>query len=109
MPTSCKFLYEQISENIRKAISSGSLARGDKLKSVRMLSKELGVSISNVFRAYYNLEGDGLIELRPKSGYFVKMDRGDLNSPSLAPHTYRQEISVISNRDVIREVINRPG
>ncbi len=104
-----RFLYEQIADNIRTAISAGSLQAGERLKSVRMLSKELGVSISTVFKAYFDLEGDGLIESRPKSGYYVKTDPGHIIALSPAPQPNRQEITTITNRDVIREVMNRPG
>src|ERR1044072_6410474 len=37
-----------------------------------MLSKEQGVSLSTAFQAYYHLEAKGLIEPRPKSGYYVR-------------------------------------
>ncbi len=45
---------------------------GDKLLSVRALSKEQGISLSTAFQAYYSLESKGLIEARPQSGYYVK-------------------------------------
>jgi len=65
-------LYQQIADNIEKLIHDEALKLGDKLPSVRILSKEQGVSISTAFQAYYALEGKGLIEARPKSGYYVK-------------------------------------
>jgi DNA-binding transcriptional MocR family regulator len=37
-----------------------------------MLSKEHGISMSTTLQAYYHLEGKGLIESRPQSGYFVR-------------------------------------
>lgn len=45
---------------------------GDKLLSVRSLSKEQGISLSTAFQAYYHLESKGLVEARPQSGYYVK-------------------------------------
>ena len=47
---------------------------GDKLPSVRMLSEEYGISMGTAFQAYYHLEGKGLIESRPKSGYYVRFN-----------------------------------
>jgi len=65
-------LYLQVSEGIEKMISEEVLRIGDKLPSVRVLSGEYGISTGTVFQAYYHLEGKGLIESRPKSGYYVR-------------------------------------
>ncbi len=47
---------------------------GDKLPSVRLLSKQHGMSVSTTLQAYYHLEGKGLIESRPQSGYYVRFN-----------------------------------
>ncbi|MDR3680976.1 MAG: PLP-dependent aminotransferase family protein [Flavipsychrobacter sp.] len=67
-------LYLQIAERIEKQIMDDVLHIGDKLPSVRMLSKEHNVSISTILQAYYHLEGKGLVESRPQSGYFVSFN-----------------------------------
>lgn len=103
-----KFLYEEISDNIRQAIESGTLKTGDKLKSVRMLSNELGVSNNTVFKAYFDLEGEGLIESRPKSGYYVKVQRTRQYNSSPKSRVVDNGVCCISNSDVIREVIQLP-
>lgn len=65
------YIYRRISANLEQKILSGVLKAGDKLPSVRAISGENGVSISTVLQAYYTLEGKGLIESRPQSGYYV--------------------------------------
>ncbi len=65
-------LYIEVAERIEQLIEKKSLKVGDKLLSVRALSKEQGISLSTAFQAYYHLEGKGLIEARPQSGYYVK-------------------------------------
>ena len=67
-------LYMQVSEGIEKMIADEILKIGDKLPSVRMLSDEYGISMGTAFQAYYHLEGKGLIESRPKSGYYVRFN-----------------------------------
>ncbi|MBC8173100.1 MAG: PLP-dependent aminotransferase family protein [Chitinophagales bacterium] len=67
-----EFLYHQIAEKLEKQIEQGVLKAGDKLLSVRHLSKEQGISISTAYLSYVQLENKGLIEARPKSGYYVK-------------------------------------
>jgi len=65
-------LYMQVADGIEKMIGEEVLKIGDKLPSVRVLSEEYGISMGTAFQAYYHLEGKGLIESRPKSGYYVR-------------------------------------
>src|SRR5687768_14544788 len=67
-------LYLQVAGGIEKMIEEDVLRIGDKLPSVRMLSEEYGISMGTAFQAYYHLEGKGLIEARPKSGYYVRFN-----------------------------------
>jgi DNA-binding transcriptional MocR family regulator len=64
--------YAEVAERIESLIEKKILKIGDKLLSVRALSKEQGISLSTAFQAYYYLESKGLIEARPQSGYYVK-------------------------------------
>jgi len=64
--------YRQIAERLAKAISDGTLRPGDRLPSVRRLHAEEGAAISTVMQALAQIEHQGLVEARPKSGYFVK-------------------------------------
>ncbi|WP_224998605.1 PLP-dependent aminotransferase family protein [Cesiribacter sp. SM1] len=67
-----EFLYLQVAERLHEQIEKGLLKTGEKLVSVRALSREQGISISTAFKAYSYLEMKGLVEARPKSGYYVK-------------------------------------
>src|SRR5688500_15029404 len=64
--------YMEVADRIELQIERKILKVGDKLLSVRALSKEQGISLSTAFQAYYLLESKGLIEARPQSGYYVK-------------------------------------
>jgi len=66
------FLYDQIVDRIEKQIKQNLLKTGDKLPSVRALSRQQGISISTAYKAYAELENMGMIEARTKSGYYVK-------------------------------------
>lgn len=68
-------LYMQVAEGLEKMIGEDVLKIGDKLPSVRVLSDEYGISMGTAFQAYYHLEGKGLIESRPKSGYYVRFNQ----------------------------------
>lgn len=67
-------LYIQVADGLEKMIAEEVLRIGDKLPSVRVLSEEYGISMGTAFQAYYQLEGRGLIESRPKSGYYVRFN-----------------------------------
>ncbi len=67
--------YIDVADRIERLIENGVLKVGDKLLSVRALSKEQGISLSTAFQSYYHLESKGLIEARPQSGYYVKFSR----------------------------------
>lgn len=65
-------IYEQIEEQIKGMILSGELREGDALPSMRLLAKELRISIITTKRAYEELERDGFIESYTGKGSFVK-------------------------------------
>ncbi|MES2733145.1 MAG: PLP-dependent aminotransferase family protein [Bacteroidota bacterium] len=64
--------YLQLADSIEGHIEKNLLKVGDKLPSVRLFSEEHGVSMGTSLQAYYHLEAKGLIESRPKSGYYVR-------------------------------------
>ena len=64
-------LYEQVAQQIRAMIVDRVYRPGDRLPSVRELSRQSNVSITTVLDAYRLLEDAGLIHPRPQSGYYV--------------------------------------
>ena len=64
-------IYEQIYQQIKKDILSGELSAGYPLPSMRILAKEIDVSIITTKRAYEELEKDGLIYSVVGKGSFV--------------------------------------
>ena len=64
-------LYLQIAESLAGPIRAGTLARGERMPSVRSLARQHGVSLATVTQAYRTLEDGRLIEARPRSGYCV--------------------------------------
>ena len=68
----CGPRYHTIAQRFAQAIRDGTLAPGERLPSVRRLRVDEGVSASTVLQALAHLEAAGLIEARPRSGYFVK-------------------------------------
>jgi DNA-binding transcriptional regulator YhcF (GntR family) len=61
----------QIRDRITEAASSGRLAAGARLPTVRALADTLGVAAGTVAKAYRELEETGTIETRGRSGSFI--------------------------------------
>ncbi|MDD2470494.1 MAG: GntR family transcriptional regulator [Methanocorpusculum sp.] len=66
-----KPIYEQITTQIKSMIISGELLPESPLPSMRLLAKELRISVITTKRAYTDLERDGFIETVPGKGSFV--------------------------------------
>jgi len=64
--------YQQLAEHTASLIANGVLRAGERLPSIRDACRAHGVSPITVTQAYYQLESRGLIEARPRSGYFVR-------------------------------------
>ena len=71
-------IYEQIEEQIKSQIMTGDLKEGDALPSMRVLAKDLKISIITTKRAYEDLERDGFIESVTGKGSFVKGINSDI-------------------------------
>ena len=64
-------IYEQICSQIKQLIQSGSLAADEALPSIRLLAKDLRISVITTKRAYEELEREGYIYTVPGKGSFV--------------------------------------
>lgn len=69
--SSPKPIYEQIADQIKNQIITGVLAPGDALPSMRLLAKDLHISVITTKRAYSDLERDGFVETVAGKGCFV--------------------------------------
>jgi GntR family transcriptional regulator len=66
-----KPIYEQIASQIKTMILNETLQEGEALPSMRLLAKELRISVITTKRAYEDLERDGFIETVTGRGSFV--------------------------------------
>ena len=65
-------LYEEIAARIGGMIEQGTYRPGDRIPSIRGLSRQLRVSVNTVMQAYVQLENRGVVEARPQSGFYVR-------------------------------------
>ena len=105
------FRYEQIASQIKALIDKGTYLPGDRIPSVRQMSKQQGASISSVLQAYLQLESRGVIEARPQSGFYVRqpaaahLPEPEASSPGLDPSQVNLHDLVMM---IMRDTLN-PG
>jgi GntR family transcriptional regulator len=71
--------FAQLIEQIKQAVSSGTLGPGDPLPSIRQLANDLELNNKTVAKAYRLLERDSVIQSRGYRGTFVHPE-GQSNS-----------------------------
>lgn len=95
--TSGSPIYEQIAEQIKALIISGQLAPDTPLPSMRLLAKELRISLITTKRAYEELERDGYLRTMTGKGSFVAGLDNDL--------IHGEQLRLIE--DQLRAAVNR--
>lgn len=76
--SSGKPIYEQIADQVKEQIMAGTLRVGDALPSMRLLARELRISVITTKRAYEELEREGFLENVPGKGCFVAPQNREL-------------------------------
>lgn len=66
-----RYRYEELAGFITDLVDGGTLPPGSRVPSVREISRQRQASISTVLQAYRLLEDRGILEARPKSGFYV--------------------------------------
>ena len=64
-------IYEQIVRQIKGAILDGQVQEGEALPSIRLLARDLRISVITTKRAYEELERSGFVTTVPGKGIFV--------------------------------------
>lgn len=98
-------LYEQLADSLAQRIRDGHLQAGERLPSVRQACAQAQVSPATVFQAYDLLESRGLIEARPRSGFYVrKQPRG--KAPPAQAEPARTDSTEVAISELVFEVLH---
>jgi len=103
-------LYEKVATEISGLIDQGTFRVGDRVPSIRQLSRRFDVSINTVMQAYALMEDRRLIEARPQSGYYVRARVPEIIEPEVpARQTIIPATVTISDlcQQVVRNMMNR--
>lgn len=99
---STQAIYEQIVSQIKEHIVKGFLKEHDALPSIRLLAKNLEVSVITTKRAYDELEREGLIVSVAGKGSYIS----GLNKDSIKA-SYEDEVKV--HLQEIKKLVNASG
>lgn len=98
------FLYEQVASELADLVRQGTFRPGERIPSVRQLSRQRKISITTVLQAYMLLENQGLIETRPQSGYYVRAKLPQqLPEPEMSAPL--QDPTLVSVRELVMMVL----
>ncbi|BBD09897.1 PLP-dependent aminotransferase family protein [Desulfovibrio ferrophilus] len=101
-----QFRYQAVEDHVMGLIDTGALTPGDKLPSLRKLSTGLNASISTINQAYVELERKGVVESRPRSGFYVRAPR---RLPTPSSGDGMQAARPISRTKLINAVLESVG
>ena len=102
------FRYENLERQLRDKIAEGRIAAGQRLPSIRELCAEFRLAKATVTHALRRLEAAGLVEARPRSGYYVRHHTPQ--AASVPPSRARTPEPIdASSHALMREVMQRGG
>ena len=64
-------IYEQIKNQLKESIIAGEMKEGEPIPSIRILARDLKISVITTKRAYEELEKEGLIYSVAGKGFYV--------------------------------------
>ncbi|MHC4912227.1 MAG: GntR family transcriptional regulator, partial [Planctomycetota bacterium] len=64
-------VYQQIIDHVKRDIALGRLVKDEQLPTVRQLAGQLAINPNTIFKAYQQLEKEGIIVTKPGAGAFV--------------------------------------
>jgi DNA-binding transcriptional MocR family regulator len=97
-------LYVRIAEGFTRQVATGILRPGDRVPSLRKLSREQGVSLSTALQAYVWLENRGYLEARPQSGFYIRTPYAKL-IPEPQADTLQSQPAAMGTNAVLEEVM----
>jgi len=102
------YLYEQLVQELSQQIIDGVYSVGEKLPSIRRLCAQRRVSVATAMQALSILESRGIVEARPKSGYFIRRRQYD-STPEPGPSIADLRPQAVGVSDIVAQVFRQAG
>ncbi|PZQ60413.1 MAG: PLP-dependent aminotransferase family protein [Sphingomonas taxi] len=98
-----------IINSIVMQLRTGTLRRGQRLPSIREEAQRFGVSKNTIVEAYLRLVGQGILQARPGSGYYVAREPAPSGSNSGLPRAAASDRMSLLSEQLDRRLPIRPG
>lgn len=107
---SAGFRYQELARQIAELVDGGTLTPGMRAPSIRSVAARHEMSISTALHAYRLLEDRGILEARPKSGFYVAQGSArNRRTPGLStPGTTPARVAIASGVLELHEYASRP-
>jgi len=104
------FRYQELARRIAELVEGGTLTPGMRAPSIRAVAARHEMSISTALQAYRLLEDRGILEARPKSGFYVAQGAArNRRTPGLStPGTTPARVAISSGVLELHEYASRP-
>ncbi len=105
-----EYHYLRLANDLERKIRTGNFKAGEKLPSLRNLRAQTGRSISTIYQAYNELEDRGVVEVREKSGFYVRplldklLPRPIREQGVIRPHV----VTINTHSTMLQQYINNP-
>lgn len=105
-----EYQYLRLANDLERKIRTGNFRAGEKLPSLRTLRAQTGSSISTIYQAYNELEDRGVVEVREKSGFYVRplldkvLPRPLRETGVIRPH----QVTINTHSTMLQQYINNP-
>lgn len=107
MTASSTVLHVSLAAHLASEINRGMWAPGQRIPSVRELSRSHAISVTTVLAAYRALEDKRLIESRPQKGFFVCAPQ-DAHSQRANPLLYAERVDAPVSYDALNSLDGLP-
>ncbi|MGA8943454.1 MAG: GntR family transcriptional regulator [Thermoactinomyces sp.] len=99
---------DEVMDIIRKKIEQGEYSSGERLPSERVMSEQLGVSRATIRTSLLRLQAEGLVDIFPRSGVFVRSNISPevLGSPDPSSRIHLYELQ---HSDTHMQVLQQKG
>lgn len=99
---SSEVLYRKVADRMQSAIEVGTYVPGDRVPSLRELSRTFSVSLNTAREAYSLLESRGVLQARPQAGFYVAPPVSLPRHPKMT----RPKPKVVGVSDMVHEAMN---
>lgn len=100
------YLYDQLARELNQQILDGVYHVGEKLPSIRRICAQRRVSVATAMHALSILEARGIVEARPKSGYFIRHRQAN-KVPKPSPGSLDLRPHAVGVSDIVAQVFRQ--